>query len=373
MDASNRTPIWLSGLLTASIVIGLVVFGLLLLMHARKSGMEEQLQTMKVQVAALRDIEGKLKDEVGADGPLAKQLQKRTKLLEELNSEAATAAKDTKSLQEKCEQSAVAIKDGMDKSSSNRKTLEQEAKERRAEVALSETQLLSSERDFEGRLSQLRDKISTVSGELEVVRKKNLKEITDKDARIAELTDRIAELTRQREIANQDAKADGRIMEADSLVGFVVIDLGRRHALRKGAKFTVYNRQGGRNVYKGMIEVTQVKEDISTCRVLEEKDANNPLVASDLITNPVFDRDKVKGFSIRGAFQRFSKDELKRFILESGGRYDEDMLVATDYLVAGENAEEYLLKANKLGITILSEEQLIESQLFRLPAGKIER
>lgn len=373
MDASYRTPIWLSGLLTTCIIACMVIFGLLLFMHARKTGLEEQLQTLKVEVVAQRALNGALQNEIGVDGPLAKQVQKRAKLLEELNGESKVGFDDAKMLVDKCAENATAIKDGMDKSASTRKTLEQEAKDRRTEVAQVETQQLANERDFENRLGQLREKINTVSRELEEAHKKNVKEKVEKEVRVTELKDRIAELTRQRTLANQDDRPDGRIMEADSTVGFVVVDLGRRQALRKGTKFTVYNRQAGNNVYKGMIEVTQVKEAISTCRVLEEKDPNNPLVANDLISNPVFDRDKVKGFSIRGTFHRFSKDELKRFILESGGRYDEGLLVATDYLVAGDNAEEFLLQANKLGITILSEEQLIESQLFRLPAGKAER
>ena len=63
----------------------------------------------------------------------------------------------------------------------------------------------------------------------------------------------------------------------------------------------------------------------------------------------------------------YSKDELKRFILENGGRYDEELSVNTDYLVAGERCDAALEEALRIGISILSEEQLIESQLFRLP------
>jgi NAD-dependent DNA ligase len=372
MDATYRTPIWLSALLATVITACVVVFGLLLIQHARKAALEEQLQSLRVEVVGLRALDGALRTEIGQDGPLAKQVQKRAKFLEEVSKESTDAVNDTKMLVDKGTENATAIKDGMDKATGTRKTLEQEAKDRRAELAQVETQLVANERDFENNLGKLREQIATVSREVEAVRKKNLQESAERNLRITELQERITELTRQREIANRDAKADGKIMEADSTVGFVVIDLGRQQALRKGTKFTVYNRQAGRNVFKGMIEVTDVQERISTCRVLEEKDANNPLVPNDLITNPVFDPAKVKGFAIRGAFRRFSKDELKRFILESGGRYDEDPGVSTDYLVAGENAEDFLLQANKLGITILSEEQLIESQLFRLPVGKAE-
>jgi len=87
----------------------------------------------------------------------------------------------------------------------------------------------------------------------------------------------------------------------------------------------------------------------------------------------VFDRDKIKTFAVRGDFIRFSKDELKRFITESGGRYDDQLTVSTDYLVAGERADDSLIQANKLGISVLSEEQLIDSQLFRLTTSRSTR
>ena len=101
--------------------------------------------------------------------------------------------------------------------------------------------------------------------------------------------------------------------------------------------------------------------------MLEETDANDPFIPNDSLFNPVYDPEKIKGFAIRGDFSQFSKDELRRFITESGGRYDEELSVNTDYLVAGERSDAALQQAIKLGISILSEEQLIESQLFRLP------
>lgn len=366
MDASYRTPVWLTGLLAVIFIIFASIFGSLLFMHAKKSALEERLQGLRAEVINLRAQDGELQTAIGVDGPLARQCQKRVALLKELDEETKTSHSDSKTMLEKAATNAIAIHDSLDKATATRKTLDQEVKDRRLEIALVEPQLLANERDFDARRLRLRDQIAVATTETEEVRKKSLKENLDKDRRITELNDRIAELTRQREIANQDVKADGVIMEADATVGFVVVDLGRNQALRKGTRFTVFNRRAGRNVYKGIIEVTNVEAGISTCRVVEEKDPNNPLIPNDLISNPVFDRAKVKAFAIRGSFVRFSKDELKNFIVESGGRYNEDLSVATDYLVAGDNAESYLLDANKLGITILSEEQLIESQLFRL-------
>jgi hypothetical protein len=368
MEATYRTPVWLSGLLIVFILASAAVLGVLQYTHAKKSGLQEQKLALYDEVRRLRTLDGEMQNLVSADGPLVKRYNTRNKLLGELGSERDQANSDADLLVKKCAENVLAIRDATDKAREVRGKTAEEAKERRIELGQVENTLLTNERETEEKRNKLREDIAKANRELDGVRKRNLRENADNDRHIAELNDRIAELTRQREIANQDVKADGKVLTADTTVGFVIIDLGRGHALRKGTKFTVYNRQAGRNVDKGVVEVVKIDDRISTCRVLTEKDGKNPIVPNDLISNPVFDRDKVKGFTIRGSFRHFSKDELRHFIIESGGRYDSELNVATDYLVAGDDAAEALNQANKLGITILSEEQLIESQLFRLPA-----
>jgi NAD-dependent DNA ligase len=122
----------------------------------------------------------------------------------------------------------------------------------------------------------------------------------------------------------------------------------------------VFTVRGGAHVTKGMIEVVSVDERIATCRVLVEGKANDPLLAGDQLHNPVWDPDRVRAFAIRGDFRRFTRTELARFIEEAGGRVDADLEVGTDYLVAGNAAERWTEQAVKLGVTIISEEQLLD-------------
>lgn len=65
-----------------------------------------------------------------------------------------------------------------------------------------------------------------------------------------------------------------------------------------------------------------------------------------------------KSFVISGTFTKYERDELKDIILKNGGRVLSGVSGKLDYLVAGENmGPSKLEKAQKLGVTILSEEE----------------
>jgi DNA ligase (NAD+) len=64
-----------------------------------------------------------------------------------------------------------------------------------------------------------------------------------------------------------------------------------------------------------------------------------------------------KSFVISGVFTRHSREQLKAFIEQHGGKNASSVSAKTDYLLAGENmGPSKLEKAEKLGVTIISEE-----------------
>ena len=73
--------------------------------------------------------------------------------------------------------------------------------------------------------------------------------------------------------------------------------------------------------------------------------------------------EKLKGLSIiiSGTFSNFSRTEIKQIIEKHGGKNVSSISKNTNYLVAGENiGPSKLEKANKLGISIINEEEFIE-------------
>lgn len=66
-----------------------------------------------------------------------------------------------------------------------------------------------------------------------------------------------------------------------------------------------------------------------------------------------------KSFVISGVFKKYERDDLKDLILKNGGKVLSAVSGKLDYLVAGENmGPAKKEKAEKLGVTIISEEQL---------------
>ncbi|RAM52673.1 MAG: DNA ligase [Hapalosiphonaceae cyanobacterium JJU2] len=74
------------------------------------------------------------------------------------------------------------------------------------------------------------------------------------------------------------------------------------------------------------------------------------------------DNQKLAGktFVITGTLPTLKRDEAKALIQKAGGKFTESISKKTDYLVVGEDAGSKLAKAEALGITQLSEAQLLE-------------
>ena len=71
-----------------------------------------------------------------------------------------------------------------------------------------------------------------------------------------------------------------------------------------------------------------------------------------------------KTLVVTGTLVRYKRDEIQELIARHGGRASGSVSKNTDYVVAGENAGSKLEKAQKLGVTVLSEdefEQLISA------------
>ena len=67
-----------------------------------------------------------------------------------------------------------------------------------------------------------------------------------------------------------------------------------------------------------------------------------------------------KTIVVTGTLARFSRDEIKEFVRNHGGKASGSVSKKTDFVVAGEKAGSKLRKAEELGVRILTEEDLLD-------------
>jgi DNA ligase (NAD+) len=67
-----------------------------------------------------------------------------------------------------------------------------------------------------------------------------------------------------------------------------------------------------------------------------------------------------KTFVITGKFESMTRDEASELIERAGGKVSSSISAKSDYLIAGESAGSKLDKAQKLGVTIISDQELTQ-------------
>jgi hypothetical protein len=165
-----------------------------------------------------------------------------------------------------------------------------------------------------------------------------------------------------------DTSPDGSVLSISDAQDFAVIDLGKgNNNLLPGTNFDVYGiGKGGQEIPKGMIKVTKVEDDSSSCAVLDVFDRFNPIAPGDKIRSMTYSPKETVHVALVGRFQRMGKGDMAQRLRSLGVVVDDKVSISTTYLVVGapeneaapiEETPEY--KAAELyGIQKLTEKEL---------------
>jgi hypothetical protein len=154
---------------------------------------------------------------------------------------------------------------------------------------------------------------------------------------------------------------EGRVLQTDVQGGRVVIDKGAKDKIFPGLIFEIFNYVRGAYISKGRIEVIEVQEGISVCRVLGQADAKrDPISRQDYIGNPVFNAERPRVFVVAGDFKRYNKEDLEGFIRRTGGIVWPQLAPGADYLVAGDRSEQAQIAARQYQILAMHEDDLLQ-------------
>lgn len=150
---------------------------------------------------------------------------------------------------------------------------------------------------------------------------------------------------------SEAALVDGSIVNTNPNAGEVFISQGRRQNVVLGMTFEVYSdaaqirideQTGEYPRGKASVEVVNVGETSSRCRILRELQGN-PVVRGDVIANALYDPDKVYTFLVAGNFDTngdrqptpAERAEIEALIEDWGGNTTEEFTGDVDFLVLG--------------------------------------
>ena len=158
----------------------------------------------------------------------------------------------------------------------------------------------------------------------------------------------------------KDLDADGQILQVASQHQFVVVNIGKRDRAFPGLILEVFQLEQGRYTEKGRLEVIDVQEQVSTCRIVREMQPNQrPVSVGDFVANPVFDTKASKVFVLAGEFKQYNTDNLAAFIRASGGEVRAKLSPGVDFLIAGDRSDKEQDAAREYQVQAMTEAQLL--------------
>ena len=214
---------------------------------------------------------------------------------------------------------------------------------------------------FQKDRTALTEKLDALKAETDKFGKEMATERSRRQTRITQLEDRIRDLLELDLKWLTEIEAVGTILQVEDRTSRVIIDLGSKERAFPGLLFEVFSYEKGAYVEKGMLEVIEVKDGISVCRILSHKNRRlHPLAKDDRIGNPTYHPRRPKTFVIAGEFERYNKADLESFIKRSGGQIATKIGPGVDFLVAGNRSERDQASAREYQILGMKEDQLLK-------------
>lgn len=199
--------------------------------------------------------------------------------------------------------------------------------------------------DLERQINELRNDCNATITEVR-------KEKTASDERYADIVQRYNELQGKLgtlqvtpQTLTTARQADGVILKAVPGDGAVYIDLGHDDHLILGMEFAVYSSRTGIPAdgrAKAGVRVESINSKSAECKVLWVA-PNDVILESDLIANPIYDRDRPLSFTVAGDFDvdrdgRIDPDgaaRIEALIRDWGGQVVDDLSALTDFVILG--------------------------------------
>lgn len=196
----------------------------------------------------------------------------------------------------------------------------------------------SREQELEGRLEQMRTQVAEKDGELRKVREDSV--LAAREASRLKAIDeaRIAALSEVTKFAEDpfSTAPDGSVLEVSEKLGTGWIDRGANQRVVRGMRFQIRSSRPGDTKIKAWAEVTSVKSGTAEVVFSDLADRYSPVVAGDVIVNPVYDPDGGRNAVLIGRFSgTYSTTDLTSLLQKMGIHVQPKVDRTTHFLIVG--------------------------------------
>ena len=222
-------------------------------------------------------------------------------------------------------------------------SLQAVARDKDAELSSLRTQLqddaasaAQKESELEGRIADLNTQRNDLDAQVRALRG----EIIDIDRTHASARTtwevRTQAITEALRFLDEPEASDGQILAVSTELGLGWISIGAQNRLGRGTRFRVVSGAVGSEHIKAWATVTRVEATQAEVMFDDVTDTFDPVVAGDVIYNPLFDPTGERQAVLAGRFSgQFNEGNLEVLLSGMGIKVQDELDFSTDYLIVG--------------------------------------
>ena len=194
------------------------------------------------------------------------------------------------------------------------------------------------ESELQARLDTANEELSTRDSELRQTRAEMAELTRGFEDEVKLLQTRNANLAKDVGFTRQPYgdQPDGSVIEVSPKLGIAFIDIGATSRLARGMRFRIESGQPGGRYLKAMGEVIDVNADTAEIAISGQVDRYDPVVAGDVIVNPLFDGKSERNAVLVGRFSgAYNREDLEVLLSRMGIRVQPKVDNTTHYLIVG--------------------------------------
>jgi len=264
------------------------------------------------------------------------------------------------------EQRVANLKAEVDKTGAKLKTMQTTIDERDAKIEQLNLTLRRERDKLQKEAKDVRTKLDATNDKMLDETRKLKDEVKRLERIVKVLTDRLREVQKKKTFGGKgvpfdkdNEPPDGKVILVERDTG-VIVNIGRKKGVRRGLRFEVFSVKGdGTRIKQGDLEIKTVFPDISRAILVGGESPVDVVSKGDIIVNPAFDPGRARIFVADTVFDDARKQKLRDDLKKYGSALEPQLTIRTDYLIIGPKRGKFIDQAEKWGIPLIREDDLL--------------